>query len=97
MNLGLGRSVGPTEVSPFIGSREQVDETKSACSSSFNLVMCGLAKRGPLTLIFSPSRVVFAISGRRTLQPKSCRSRQMLGDQEPCTADRGSRSFRLRP
>ena len=91
MNLELGRSVGSTEVSPFIGSREQVDETKSACSFSFNLILGGLAKRGPLTLSFSSSRVVFAISDRRTLQPKSCRSRQMLGDQEPCTADRGCR------
>ena len=60
MNLELGRSVGSTEVSPFNGSREQVNETKSACSSS-NLILCGLAKRGPLTLSFSPSRVVFAI------------------------------------
>ena len=46
-------------VSPFIGSREQVGETKSACFSSFTLVLGGLAKRGPLTLSFSPSRVVF--------------------------------------
>ena len=61
MNLELGRSVGSTEVSPFIGSREQVDETKSACPSSFNLTLGGLAKRGPLTLSFSPSRVVFTI------------------------------------
>ena len=81
MNLELGRSVGSTEVSPFIGSRERVDETKSAFSSSFNLILGGLAKRGPPTLNFSPSRVVFAISSRRTLQPVSCRSRQMLGDQ----------------
>ena len=64
--------MGATEVSSFIGSRKQVDETKSACSSSFNLILGGLAIRGPLTLSFSPPRVVFAISGRRTLQPKSC-------------------------
>ena len=86
MNLELGRSVGSTKVSPFIGSREQNDETKSACSFYFNLILGGLAK-----LSFSSSRVVFAISDRRTLQPKSCCSRQMLGDQEPCTADRGCR------
>ena len=61
MNLELGRSVGSTEVSPFIGSREQVDETKSACSFSFNLILGGLAKRGPPTLSFSPSRVVITI------------------------------------
>ena len=53
MNLELGRSVVSTEVSPFIGSREQVGETKLACSSSFNLVLGGLAKGGPpLTLSF---------------------------------------------
>ena len=50
-------------VSPFIDSREQVGETKSACSFSFNLVLGGLAKRGPVTLSFSPSRVVYTISG----------------------------------
>ena len=95
MNLELGRSVESTEVYPFIGSREQVNQTKSACSFSFKLILGGLAKRGSLTVSFSPSRVVFAISDRRTLQPKSCRSRQML-DQEPCTADRVAGSFRSR-
>ena len=42
MNLELDRSVESTQVSPFIGSREQARETKSACSSSFNLVLGGL-------------------------------------------------------
>ena len=59
MNLELGRSVGSTEVSPFIGSREQVDETKSACSFYFNLILGGIVKRGSLTLSFSPSQVFF--------------------------------------
>ena len=60
MNSELGRSVGSTGVSPFIGSCEQVDETKSDCSS-LNLILGGLAKRGPLTLTFLPSRVAFVI------------------------------------
>ena len=60
MNLDLGRSVGSTEVSPFIGSREQVDETKSACSFYFSLILGGFAKRGSLALSFSPSQVVFS-------------------------------------
>ena len=61
MKLELGRSVGSTDISPFICSREQVGETKSACSSSFSLVLGELAKGGP-PLRFSPSRVDSTIS-----------------------------------
>ena len=46
MNSELGRSVGSTEVSPFIGSRERVDETKSDCSS-LSLILAGLLNEGP--------------------------------------------------
>ena len=61
MNFELGRFVGSTDVSPFIGSGEQGGETKSACSSSLTLVLVGLAKRR-LPLSFSPPRVDFTIS-----------------------------------
>ena len=59
MNLESGSSVGSTEVSPFIGSREQVGETESACCSSLSLVPVGLARGAPSSL--SPSRVDLTI------------------------------------
>ena len=70
--FGVGSLRGVYWSFPLHWFREQVDETKSVCSSSFNLILGGLAKQEPLTLSLSSSRVVFAISGRRTLQPKSC-------------------------
>ena len=71
MNLELGRSVGSTEVSPFIGSREQVGETESACFSSPSLVPVGLA-RGPPSSLSTP-RVDLTIPRRtNTGKPKSC-------------------------
>ena len=55
MNLEMGRYVGSTEVSPFIGSREQAGGTESAYFSSLSLVPVSLARGSPFSL--SPSRV----------------------------------------
>ena len=60
MNLELDRSVGSTEVSPFIGSREQVGETDSVFFPFLSLVPVGLA-RGPSFSSLSPSRVDLTI------------------------------------
>ena len=88
MSLELGRSVGSTEVSPFIGSREQAGGTESACFSSLSLVPVGLARGPPFSL--SPSRVDLTIPDEHCSRSPAS-SRQMLGDQESCTADRGCR------
>ena len=89
MNLELGRSVGSTEVSPFISSLEQVGGTESACFSSLSLVPVGLA-RGPYFFSLSPSRVDLTIPDEHCSRSPAC-SRQMLEDQRPCTGDRGCR------
>ena len=47
MNSELGRSMGSTKIFPFIGSLEQVDGTKSTCSTSQSLVLVGLTDEGP--------------------------------------------------
>ena len=61
MSLELGRSVGSTEVSPFIGSREQAGGTESVFFSSLSLVVpMGFARGPPFSL--SPSRVRLTIS-----------------------------------
>ena len=84
MNSELGRSMESTKIFPFMGSREQVDATKSACSSQ-NLVPVGLGAH----LKSSPLRLAILADERCNRCP--ARSRQMLGDQEPCADDRGGR------